>query len=111
VNAGTVATDVLLVLAAGLVLACSIGVLVMRDVYQRVHFVGPISMVAPILVALAVTIRSGWNQNTGETWLAIIFLVIASPYLSHATIRAARIRDRGDWRVLDDEPGRPARRP
>jgi multisubunit Na+/H+ antiporter MnhG subunit len=59
------------------------------------------TMVAPILVGLAVSIHSGWHENTGETWLALLIVVIASPYLSHATIRATGIHDRGDWRAVD----------
>ena len=31
------------------------------------------------------------------------FMVAAGPYLSHATIRAIRVRDRGDWRPRPDE--------
>jgi hypothetical protein len=25
-------------------------------------------------------------------------MIVAAPFLSHATIRAMRVRDRGDWR-------------
>jgi monovalent cation/proton antiporter MnhG/PhaG subunit len=110
VSVGAVVADVLLGMAVLLVLACSLGVLVMRDVYQRLHFVGPISMVAPVLVGLAVSVRSGWLANTGETWLALAFVLVASPYLSHATIRAARPRERGDWRSLDSPRDRRERR-
>ncbi|MHB1987228.1 MAG: cation:proton antiporter [Acidimicrobiales bacterium] len=111
VTAQTVASDVLLGLAVLIVIASSLGVLLMRDVYQKLHFVTPISLVAPILVALAVTVTEGYHENTGQTWLALIFVVIASPFLSHATIRAARIRERGDWRGADgDEASKRERR-
>ena len=30
--------------------------------------------------------------------MALMFLVIAGPFLTHATTRAARIREKGDWR-------------
>jgi multisubunit Na+/H+ antiporter MnhG subunit len=103
VSAGKVITDVLLGLADLIVLACSVGVLLMRNVYQRLHFVGPISMVATVLVGLAVTFTSAWHSNTGETWIAIGIVALSAPYVSHATIRAARIRDEGDWRVLDPD--------
>jgi len=95
--------DVFLGLATVVVLLSSLGVLVMRDVFQRIHFLAPISLVATVLVAVAVTVKQGWDQNTGATWLALGFVVVVSPYLSHATTRAARIRAEGDWR------GRPAR--
>jgi multisubunit Na+/H+ antiporter MnhG subunit len=71
----------------------------MRDAYQKVHFVTPAALIAPLLVTLAVLVRNGLDENTGETCLALAFLVIAGPYLSHATMRAIRVRETGDWRL------------
>jgi multisubunit Na+/H+ antiporter MnhG subunit len=98
VTARDVLADVLLGLAVAIVLASTVGLLVMRDVYQKLHFVTPIALVAPLIVGLAVLAQSGFTENTAETWLALVFVVIAAPFLSHATIRAARIREKGDWR-------------
>jgi monovalent cation/proton antiporter MnhG/PhaG subunit len=94
-----VVADVLLGMAAAIVLASALGILVMRDVYRKLHFVTPAALVAPALVALAVFVQEGLDENTGETLLALLFVVIAGPYLTHATIRAARIRERGDWQA------------
>jgi multisubunit Na+/H+ antiporter MnhG subunit len=101
-----VAADVLLGLAALMVVGSSVGVLVMRDVYQKLHYVTPATLVAPVLVGLAVLVRSGWSVNSLQTWLAVAFLAVAAPFLSHATMRAARVRETGDWRG----PARPAPR-
>ena len=91
-------TDVLAGLAAAIVLASSVGVLVMRGVYDKLHFVTPAALVAPALVTLAVLVHAGLSATTTETLLALLFLMIAGPFLSHATIRAARVREKGDWR-------------
>jgi multisubunit Na+/H+ antiporter MnhG subunit len=99
-----VAADVLLGLAVLVTAVSCIGVLIMRDVFQKIHYVTPVSVVAPVLVALAVLVRSGWSNRSAVAWLTVFFLVLASPVLSHATMRAARIRSQGDWR------GRPASR-
>lgn len=93
-----VAVDVLLGLAVAVALASALGILVMADVYQRVHYLTPLSMVAPVLVGLAVLVQAGWSTRSAQAWLAVLCLLIASPVLSHATIRAARIRADGDWR-------------
>ena len=93
--------DVLLGLAVVTVAGAALGLLLMRDAYQKLHFVTPVALVAPVLVTLAVLVRMGLTENTGETCLALLFLVIAGPYLSHATMRALRVREKGDWR-----PGR-----
>ena len=98
-----VVADVLLGAAVLIVAGAAVGVLLMRDAYQKLHFVTPAALVAPFLVALAVLVQMGWDENTGETCLALFFLVIAGPYLSHATMRAIRVRETGDWRPGEKE--------
>ena len=93
-----VVSDILLGLAVLIVLASAVGVLVMRDAYQKLHFVTPAALVAPALVALALMVQHGVYEMTGEAFLALFFMVIAGPFISHATIRAIRIREKGDWR-------------
>lgn len=93
-----VITDVLLAAAVATVAASALGVAFMRDHYARLHYVAPASVVAPVLVALAVLVTQGLDENTGETVLALVFVIGAAPFLSHATVRAMRVRDEGDWR-------------
>jgi multisubunit Na+/H+ antiporter MnhG subunit len=93
-----IVVDVLLALAVAVTLASSVGVLVMRDAPTKLHYVTPVSMVAPVLVGLAVLVQTGYSSRSAQTWLALLFLLIAAPFLSHATIRAARSRAEGDWR-------------
>jgi multisubunit Na+/H+ antiporter MnhG subunit len=92
-----IAADVLLGLAVAIALLSSVGILVMRDAFQKLHYLAPLSIVAPMLVGLAVLVQAGFSSRSGQTWLAVFFLLFASPFLSHATIRAARIRIEGDW--------------
>lgn len=99
-----VISDTLLALAVLTVAASAVGVAVSQNAYARLHYVTPAAVVAPALVALAVFVTEGLDQNTGETVLALVFLVAAAPFLSHATIRAARIREQGNWRDLPPVP-------
>lgn len=98
-STGTIASDVLLGVAVLVVLGSALGVLVMGDVYQKLHFVTPATLVAPTLVTAAVLIQTGISLGTVVLVLTLAFLVVGGPFLTHATIRAARIRDSGDWRV------------
>jgi multisubunit Na+/H+ antiporter MnhG subunit len=98
VIARDVCADVLLGLAVLVVAGASLGVLLMKDACDKLHFVTPAALVAPVLVALAVLVQMGLYENTGETCLALVLMVIAGPYLSHATMRAIRVREKGDWR-------------
>lgn len=93
-----VVADVLLGLAVLTVAAAALGVAVMPDAYARLHYVTPAAVVAPVFVTLAVFVTEGLDENTGETVVALVFMIAAAPFLSHATIRAMRVRDRGDWR-------------
>ena len=106
-----IVADILLGLAAAVVLVSSAGVLVMRDAYQKLHYVAPIAVVAPVIVALAVLVQSGWTENSGQTWLGVLFMLAGGPFLAHATIRAARIREEGDWRRSAGRPGAGRDRP
>lgn len=93
-----VITDMLLALAVLTVAASAIGVAIAPDAYAKLHYVTPAAVVAPVLVALAVFVTEGLNVNTGETVVALVFMIAAAPFLSHATIRAIRVREAGDWR-------------
>lgn len=101
-----VTADILLVLAVLVVLASCVGVLVMRGVYAKLHFLTPVSLVAPFLVAVAIGVQMGLRENTADSWLMLAFLVLSGPFLSHATLRAARIREKGDWRPGTPTAGR-----
>jgi multicomponent Na+:H+ antiporter subunit G len=105
-TARDVTADVLLVLAVLVVLVSCVGVLVMRGVYDKIHFLTPVSLVAPFLVAVAIGVQMGLRENTTDSWLMLAFLVLSGPFLSHATLRAARIRENGDWRAGTPAAGR-----
>jgi monovalent cation/proton antiporter MnhG/PhaG subunit len=109
-----VVADVLLGLAVLTVAVAALGVAVMPDAYARLHYVTPAAVVAPVFVALAIFVQEGLDENTGETIVALVFMIAAAPFLSHATIRAMRVRDRGDWRQPHEETGQdkqPAQEP
>jgi multisubunit Na+/H+ antiporter MnhG subunit len=93
-----VITDVLLGLAVLVTALSAAGVLVMPGAYAKLHYVTPAAVVAPLLVLAAIFVREGLDENTGEMAVALVFMIAASPFLSHATIRAIRVRERGDWR-------------
>ena len=93
-----IVADVLLALAVLTVAAAALGVAIMPNAYARLHYVTPAAVVAPVFVTLAIFVQEGLDVNTGETIIALGFMLVAAPYLSHATIRAMRVRERGDWR-------------
>ncbi len=97
-----VAEYVLLVLGVGILALSAIGVLAMHSVYDRLHYVSTGSFGAA-LVCVAVTVRESFSLIGNKTLLIAFFLLISGPVLTHATARAARVRERGQWKVREGE--------
>lgn len=97
-----VAEYVLLALGVGITALSAIGVLAMRSVYDRLHYVGSGSLGAA-LVCVAVTVRESFSLIGDKTLLIAFFLLVSGPVLTHATARAARVRERGEWKVKEGE--------
>ena len=94
---------VLLAIGVVSMLAGVLGVLVAADVYDRLHFIGPGSLLAPVAFALAVVIDEGPLSQAGlKSTLTAVILVGLGPVLVHATARAAYVRERG--RLSIEEP-------
>ncbi|MHB1838009.1 MAG: cation:proton antiporter [Solirubrobacteraceae bacterium] len=89
--------DVLLWLGVALVLVSCLGVLVVRQVYDRLHFSAP-AVLGALLIAAAVVVQKSFSLVGDKAILVAIFLLVGSPLLTHVTGRAARTAERGDWR-------------
>jgi multisubunit Na+/H+ antiporter MnhG subunit len=82
-----------LTMAVLIVAASSLAIAVMPSAYDKLHYITPAAIVAPALVTIAIFVREGLDENTGEMLIALAFMVMAGPYLSHATLRAIRVRN------------------
>jgi multisubunit Na+/H+ antiporter MnhG subunit len=91
-----------LLLEAGSVL----GLLLMPHLFDRLHFLGPTTTVASVLLAAAVITRETLDHQGVLALLIAAFLVTFQGVVSHATARAARTREHGDWRLRPDEAAR-----
>jgi len=90
----TIAVVILLVVGVGIELACCIGVLVMRDAHDKLHYIGPAAILGPIAVAGAIVIRESLSQAGVKAIITAALLIVANPVLTHATARALYIRRR-----------------
>jgi monovalent cation/proton antiporter MnhG/PhaG subunit len=86
--------EALVVLAVATELLCCIGLVVMRNVYDRLHYAMAASSVPPFLLAAAVVIEEGWTQPAINALVVAVVLFFVSPVIAHATARAARSRRR-----------------
>lgn len=84
---------VLVSIAVGLALACSVGVGIMQNALQRLHFSAPVTSFSVALIACAVWIDDpNWQARLKIVLIALIMFLM-NAILSHATARAIRIRE------------------
>jgi multicomponent Na+:H+ antiporter subunit G len=93
---------VLLALGVGIEVMAALGVLAMRTTYERIHYVGAAPFGA-LLVALAVLVRDSFSLIADKALLVAVFMLVTGPIMTHATARAARIREHGEWTVQEGE--------
>jgi multicomponent Na+:H+ antiporter subunit G len=103
VSAIDVAVWALLVVGVAFQLIAVVGVLVAADVYDRLHFIGPGSILGPSALALAIVLEEGPFSQAGlKSILVALLLLGLSPVLVHATARAAYVRERGSLALPSD---------
>jgi multicomponent Na+:H+ antiporter subunit G len=88
---------VLLVLGVTVEIVAVIGVCAMRDVFDRLHYVG-LAGFGALLVGASVLVREGFSLIGNKALVAGAFLALFGPVLVHATARSMRTRQLGDWR-------------
>lgn len=93
-----VVATVLLVMGGSLEVLAVIGLAVMRDAYDRLHYVG-LAGFGGLLVAVAIVVRESFSLIGDKSLATGAVLVLFGPVLVHATARSLRVREHGDWRA------------
>jgi monovalent cation/proton antiporter MnhG/PhaG subunit len=88
---------ILLIAGVGLELLAVLGVAVMRDVYDRLHYVG-LAGFGALLIGISILVRESWSLIGDKALATGLLLVLLSPVLVHTTARSFRTRQLGDWR-------------
>jgi monovalent cation/proton antiporter MnhG/PhaG subunit len=83
----TAAIAVLLVAGVGLQLVACLGIVLLRDVLDRLHYTAT-GGVAGVCLAAAVVVDEGPSLIGIKAVLLAAFLVVVSPVLAHVTARA-----------------------
>ena len=94
---------VLLGIAVAFALICSVGVMVMRDAYQRLHFASVVVAFSSLLIAIAVWMDEKDPQARNKVILTGALLFIMNAVLSVATAKAVRVRQVGHWEPHPEE--------
>ena len=99
------AVDVLLALGVALELLCVAGVVLMRTVFDRLHYAAAGSTVPAFLVLAAVLVREHLSAGGLQAIAAVALLFLLNPVLVVSTARAARRIDFGSVAPLPEERG------
>jgi len=99
----SVVSVILLALGAGLGVIATLGVTVMRDWQDRVHYSG-LAALGTVLVATSVLVRESFSVIGDKALVVAVVMLIASPIANHVILRSGRMRTLGNWRRnVDDE--------
>jgi multicomponent Na+:H+ antiporter subunit G len=76
-------------LVAGLALAgfATLGVVMMREAIDRLHYAG-VAASSAVCVAASVFVRNSFSLVGNKALLLAVFVLVTSPLLSHVTARA-----------------------
>ena len=98
---------VILLIAGGLLeVVAVLGLCVMRDAYDRLHYVG-VAGFGALLIAVAIVVRESFSLIGDKALLVGVVLVMAGPVLVQTTVRSLLIRELGDWRTRARERAEP----
>ena len=102
-SAATLAVEALVWLAVVTSLVCCLGIVLMKNFFERLHYMATVSTIATVALLFAVVIEQGWGQATIKMSLIVIVLFLMNAILTHATARAARVRALGHWQPAEGE--------
>lgn len=83
---------ILVTLSAGLTLISALGAAVMRDPYQRLHYLAPIATVAGVVLIAAFWLGGAKSQDAAKVTMAVLLLLATNAVVTHATASAMRNR-------------------
>jgi multisubunit Na+/H+ antiporter MnhG subunit len=96
------ASVVLVCIGVGLGVIATLGVVVMRDWQDRVHY-GGLSALGVVFVALSVLVRESFSLIGDKALATGLLMLVAAAIGAHVIMRSGRIRTLGDWRRNVDE--------
>lgn len=73
------------------VVSCA-GMLVVRGIFARLHFISPVTSFGGPLIAASLVVRNGWGLTSGAVLLIAGLLGLTGPALAAATARLAAQR-------------------
>lgn len=102
-RAAFVVAMIVLAASVAVVWVCIVGLLRSRTPYDRLHFAGAASLIAPAGVALAIALAGGAAPSAVRGVLIALLLAASGGLTTHATARAEWLRTEGESRRRDED--------
>lgn len=93
-----VLAETLLFAGVALMLLCALGVLVMGNAFDRLHYSSAAAW-GILLVALGIFAQESLSLIGDKALFTAVAMLVCGPALAHATARAGRMRQRGAWNL------------
>jgi len=88
---------VLLIAGVAIEVIAVIGIVSMREAFDRLHYAG-LAGYGALLVGTAILVRESFSLIGDKALATGAMLALLSPVVVHVTARSFRTRERGDWR-------------
>jgi monovalent cation/proton antiporter MnhG/PhaG subunit len=88
-----IVVSLLLALGIGRELLCCLAVLIMPNIYARLHYLGPALIFGAFMIAVAVLAEEGSPNGGIKTLLIVAVMMVASPVITHATASGIHSRN------------------
>ena len=92
-----IAIDALLAIAVVVAVLSAVGLAVMRDPYQKLHFIAPPASLSVLCIVVALFIGEKEKLAAGKAVLISFLLYFMNAVITHATARAHYVREKGTW--------------
>lgn len=99
----TIAIEVLLALAVLIAVASVLGMMRMRDPYQKMHYLAPPASLSAIFITIAIFLQRGLKPESFKAAFVSVVLIGMNTVVTHAAARALRIAEVKDWRPQGGE--------
>ena len=93
----TLAIEVMLAAAVLITLISVLGMLRMRDPYQRMHYISPPASLSALLIAIAIFLQQGLKPESFKALFIVLVLTGMNTIVTHAAARAFRIAETENW--------------
>lgn len=99
----TVSVEVLLSAAVLITLISVLGMLRVRDPYQRMHYIAPPASLSAIFITAAIFVQRGLKAESFKALFATLVLIGMNTVVTHAAARSFRIAEVKDWKPKPGE--------